>query len=100
MFKKISFKYQCTDSADQSTSGYLSGLFSMIVSKIPLRRVPFETSFGSKQPKLVSALSETKGLFRLYRFYVETASFGVSFKPKLTGKSRKISVICIWNCLS
>ena len=51
-------------------------------------RVSFETSFDSKQPKLepklVSALSETKCLFRLFRFYSETASFGVSVKPKLT----------------
>jgi hypothetical protein len=50
-------------------------------------RVSFETSFNSKQPKLkpklVSALSETKRLFRLFRFYSETASFGVSVKPKL-----------------
>ncbi len=48
----------------------------------------FETSFDSKQPKLepklVSALSETKRLFRLFRFYTETASFGVSIEPKQT----------------
>ncbi len=52
------------------------------------RRVSFETSFDSKQPKLepnlVSALSETKRLFRLFRFYTETASFGVSIEPKQT----------------
>ncbi len=51
-------------------------------------RVSFETSFDSKQPKLepklVSALSETKHLFRLFRFYTETASFGVSIEPKET----------------
>ena len=45
-----------------------------------------ETSFDSKQtkmePKLVSALSETKRLFRLFRFYTETASFGVSIESK------------------
>ncbi len=39
----------------------------------------FETSFDSKQPKLepklVSALSETQRLFRLFRFYTETESF-------------------------
>jgi hypothetical protein len=50
--------------------------------------VSFETSFDSKQPKLkpklVSALSETKRLFRLFRFYTEIASFGVSIKPKQT----------------
>ncbi len=49
-------------------------------------RVSFETSLDSKQPKLepklVSALSETKRLFRLFRFYTETASFDVSIEPK------------------
>ncbi len=48
----------------------------------------FETSFDSKQPKLepklVSALSETKCLFRLFRFYTETESFSVSIEPKQT----------------
>jgi hypothetical protein len=48
--------------------------------------VSFENSFDSKQPKLepklVSALSETKLLFRLFRFYTETASFDVSVEPK------------------
>ncbi len=48
----------------------------------------FETSFDSKEPKLepklVSALFETKRLFRLFRYYTETASFGVSIKPKQT----------------
>ncbi len=43
------------------------------------------TSFNSKQPKLepklVSALSETK---RLFRFYTETESFDVSIEPKHT----------------
>ena len=51
-------------------------------------RVSCENSFDSKQPKLepklVSALSETKLLFRLFRFYTETASFGVSIEPKQT----------------
>jgi hypothetical protein len=51
-------------------------------------RVSFETSFDSKQPKLepklVSALSETKRLFRLFRFCFETASFDVSIEPKWT----------------
>jgi hypothetical protein len=51
-------------------------------------RVPFETSFDSKKsklgPKLVSALSETKRLFRLFRFYTETESFDVSIEPKQT----------------
>ena len=48
----------------------------------------FETSFDSKQPKLepklVSALSETKRLFRLFRFNTETESFDVSIEPKQT----------------
>ena len=48
----------------------------------------FETSFDSKQPKLepklVSAISETKHLFRLFRFYTETESFDVSIEPKQT----------------
>ncbi len=44
----------------------------------------FETSFDSKQPKLVSALSETKRLFRLFRFHTETESFDVSIEPKQT----------------
>jgi hypothetical protein len=54
----------------------------------PATRVSFETSFDSKQPKLepklVSALSETKCLFRLFRFYTETESFDVSIEPKQT----------------
>jgi hypothetical protein len=53
-------------------------------------RVSFETCFDSKQPKLepklVSALSETKRSFRfrLFRFYTETESFDVSIEPKQT----------------
>ncbi len=51
-------------------------------------RVSFETSFDSKQPKLepkqVSALSEKKRLFRLFRFITETVSFDVSIEPKQT----------------
>jgi hypothetical protein len=50
--------------------------------------VSFETSFDSKQPKLepklVSALSETKRLFRLFRFYTVTECFDVSIEPKQT----------------
>jgi hypothetical protein len=34
--------------------------------------------------KLVSALSETKCLFRLFRLYTETESFQVSIEPKQT----------------
>ncbi len=47
----------------------------------------FGTSFDSKQPKLVSALSETK---RLFRFYTETESFGVSIEPKQTEDQPKL----------
>ncbi len=54
----------------------------------PTARVSFETSFDSKQPKLepklVSALSETKRLFWLFRFYTETESFDVSIELKQT----------------
>ncbi len=49
---------------------------------------PAETCFDLKQlklePKLVSALSEAKRLFRLFRFYTETVSFGDSIEPKQT----------------
>jgi hypothetical protein len=51
-------------------------------------RVSFETRFDSKQlklePKLVSAQSETKRLFRLFRFYTETEGFDVTIEPKQT----------------
>jgi len=54
--------------------------------------VSSETSFALKQPKLepklVSALSETKHLFRLFRFFTETASFGVSIEPKQKNTNR------------
>jgi hypothetical protein len=56
-------------------------LYFTCYEEITNGRVSFETSFDSKQPKLepklVSALSETKRLFRFFRFYTETASFGV-----------------------
>ena len=45
-------------------------------------RVSFE--FDSKQLKLVAALSETKRLFRLFRFYTKTEIFDVSIEPKQT----------------
>jgi hypothetical protein len=60
-------------------------------------RVSFETSFNSKllklEPKLVSALSEKKCLFRLFRFYTETESFDVSIAPKQTGDQPKQFVL-------
>jgi hypothetical protein len=52
--------------------------------------VSLEISFESKlEPKLVSALSETKRLFRLFRFYTETESFGVPIEPKQTEEQPK-----------
>jgi hypothetical protein len=55
--------------------------------------VSFEASFDLKQPKLepklVSALSETKRLFRLFQFYTEKESFGVSIEPKQTEEQPK-----------
>ena len=60
-------------------------MLSLVVA-VPATGVSFENSFNSKQPKqepkLVSALSETKHLFRLFRFYTETESFDVSIEPK------------------
>jgi hypothetical protein len=57
-----------------------------------------ETSFVSKQtklePKLVSALSETRRLFRLFRFNIETGSFGVSKQPKQSKDQPKQQQIC------
>jgi hypothetical protein len=52
-------------------------------------RVSFETSFDSLEQKLVSALSESKCLFRLFRFYTETESFDVSIEPKQTEDQTK-----------
>ncbi len=61
-------------------------------------RVSSETSFVSKQlklePKLVSALSETRRLFRLFRFNIETGSFGISKQPKQPKDQPKQQQIC------
>ncbi len=47
--------------------------------------VSFKTSFDSKQPKLVLALSvKTKHLFWLFSFHTETESSDVSIEPKQT----------------
>ncbi len=60
--------------------------------------VSSETSFGSKQPKLepklVSALSETRRLFRLFRFNIETGSFSISKQPKQTKDKPKQQQTC------
>jgi hypothetical protein len=51
------------------------------------------TNFDSKQPKLepklVSTLSETRRLFRLFRLNIETGSFGISIEPKQKRKQPK-----------
>ncbi len=64
----------------------LAFLYDTTAPSYPIPRVSFETSFDSKQPKLepklVSALSETKRLFWLFCFYTETESFDVSIEPK------------------
>jgi hypothetical protein len=61
-------------------------------------RVSSETSFVSKQPKLgpklISALSETRCLFRLFRFNIETGSFSVLKQPKQTEDQPKQQKIC------
>jgi hypothetical protein len=63
------------------------------MTPVSVSRVSFETSFDLKQPKLepelVSALSETKRLFRLFRFNTETESFDVSIEPKQTEEQPK-----------
>jgi hypothetical protein len=57
-----------------------------------------ETSFVSKQPKLelklVSALSKTRRVFRLFRFNIKTGSFCVSKQPKQTKDQPKQQQIC------
>ncbi len=56
-------------------------------------RVSFETSFNSIKPKLdtklVLALSKTKHLIQLFRFYTETESFNVSIEPKTNRRPTK-----------
>ncbi len=64
----------------------------------PTHRMSSETSFVSKQPKLepklVSALSETRRLFRLFCFNIVTGSFGVLKQPKQTKDQPKQQQIC------
>jgi hypothetical protein len=65
---------------------------------VELIRVSSETSFVSKQPKLepklVSALSETRRLFRFFRFNIETGSSGVSKQLKQTKDKPKQQQTC------
>jgi hypothetical protein len=78
-------------------SVYYVGGITLMSFKL-VSRVSSETSFVSKQPKLepklVSALSETRRLFRLFRFNIETGSFGVSKQPKQTKDQPKQQQIC------
>ncbi len=61
-------------------------------------RVSSETSSVSKQPKLepklISELSETRYLFRLFRFNIETGDFSVLKQPKQTKDQPKQQQIC------
>jgi hypothetical protein len=62
-------------------------LFSVVF--LVVRRVSYETSFDSKQPKLepklASKLSKIRRLFRLFRLNIETKRK----QPKQTGKRAK-----------
>jgi hypothetical protein len=66
--------------------------------KLHPTRVSSETSLVSKhpklEPKLVSALSETRRLFRLFRFNIKTGSFVVPKQPKQTKDQPKQQQIC------
>ncbi len=56
----------------------------------PCASVSLKTSFDLKQPKVEPNLvSETKCLFRLFRFYTETESFAVFIEPKQTEEQLK-----------
>ncbi len=46
------------------------------------------------EPKLVSALSETRTFVRLFHFNIETGSFGVSKQPEQTKDQPKQQQIC------
>ncbi len=49
------------------------------------------------EPKIVSALSETKHVFRLIRFYTETKIFDVSIELKQTeDQSKQFDMEHIW----
>jgi hypothetical protein len=66
----------------------LSSMYLPALNYMAATRVSFEASFDSKQPpklepKLVSALSETKCLFRLFRFYTETKDQQKQFDREL-----------------
>jgi hypothetical protein len=75
-----------------------SKLFPRLSFVTLMGRVSSKTSFVSKEPKLepklVLALSETRRLFRLFCFNIETGSFGVSKQPKQTKNQPKQQQIC------
>ncbi len=81
----------------QSQSTPVRSPFQSQLCPVP-SRVSSETSFVSKQPKLeptlVLALSEIRRLSRLFRFNIETGSFGVSKQPKQTKDQPKQQQIC------
>ncbi len=86
----------CGSSSTTAGTGRSTHPFRVMASSIDVTRKILhciETSFDSKQPKLepklVSALSETKCFFRLFPFYTETESFDVSIEPKQTGDQPK-----------
>jgi hypothetical protein len=66
--------------------------WALLERTLLIGRVSCETSVDSKQPKLEpklgSILSETRCLFRLFWFYIETAFFGVSIEPKQNKNNR------------
>ncbi len=90
-----------TSSTQSNDSSRVNGHYELSIVQISRTvkradghtRVSFETSFDSKQPKLepkpVSALSETKRLFGLFRFYTDTESFDVSIELKQTEDQSK-----------
>jgi hypothetical protein len=77
-------KYFSSDCLCDWHKNMISFIYILAVSA----RVSSETSFVSKQPKLepklVLALSETRRLFQMFCFNIETGSFGVSKQPKQT----------------
>ncbi len=78
---------------------YVKGDFTVCsCAKSPDNGMSSETSFISKQPKLepklVSALYETRRLLRLFCFNIETGSFRVLKQVKQTKDQPKQQQIC------
>jgi hypothetical protein len=76
-----------------SCSDLIGARYLLLIDQRVGCRVSSKTSFVSKQPnlepKLVSALSETRHLFQLFRFNIKTGGFGVSKQPKQTKDQSK-----------